>query len=102
MTSSGKRVLVCGFITAMIVAWATAELTARHFTTCEEEISWFGDTRTVCEPGWGLGWAAAIAVFLVVNIFSLQLSLVWSIADRLKPANIDDDKMTSPRHRPWC
>lgn len=95
MTSSGKWVLACGFITAIIVAWLAGELTANHFKTCEESTSWLGDTRIVCKPDWDLGLLAGIAVFLVVKIFSFQLSLVWSIADRLNPENIDDDAKAS-------
>ena len=96
MTSSGKWTLACGFVTAVIVGWFVGMLVGHHFKTCEEAIDWFGDPRIVCEPNWGLGWLAGIAVFLVVKILSFQLSLVWSIADRLNPANIDDDEMASP------
>lgn len=96
MTSDGKWVLVCGFITAVIVAWLVGELTANHFKTCEESTSWFGDARIVCKPNWDLGLLAGIAAFLVVKILSFQLSLLWSIAERLNRENIDDDEVASP------
>ena len=96
MTSSGKWILACGFITAVIVGCFVGVLVGYHFRICEEAIGWYGDPRIVCEPKWDLGWLAGIAVFLVVKILSFQLSLLWSIADRLNPENIDDNEMASP------
>ena len=93
MTSGAKRVLACGFIVAAIIAFLVGGLTADRFKTCKETTGWFGDSRIVCQANWDLGWPVAIAVFLVVLILVFQLSLLWSISDRLKlkPVDVEDE-----------